>query len=154
MMSLFPSYQGRGESLQGVRKPQVNHTFLCQSRTTTARYISLPLTLLYKLFSRDLIKTATGSTSIWRNTSSSVAEVNPLLLSCRMSKSCTRRYETWTPSGSAGHSAHSLCRQQQDTQHQGGGLMPAVPVYAKHIHVRGGGSCRAHSCVTGNQCDK
>ena len=39
-------------------------------------------------------------------------------------------------------------------KHQGGGLIPAVPVYAKHIHVRGGGSCRAHSCVTGNQCDK
>ena len=39
-------------------------------------------------------------------------------------------------------------------KHRGGGLIPAVPVYTKHIHVRGRGSCRAHSCVTGNQCDK
>ena len=85
-----PQLPRKRKSLRGVRKPQVNHTFLCQSRTTTARYISLPLTLLYKLFSRDLIKTATGSTSSWRNSSSRVAEVNPLLLSCRMSKPCTR----------------------------------------------------------------
>ena len=39
-------------------------------------------------------------------------------------------------------------------KHQGGGLIPAVSVYAKHIHVRGGSSCRAHSCITSNQCDK